>query len=171
MGSLIGRPTNLGSNYWIDVQDGKIPGKSLVGVTGVREGLTDTAFVDVIEPGVTPGLATSAESLEVVSDSAEDGAGGSTGLLALVLFGLDANYDEAIPALVITSGATPVAVPGTYLATRQMIIVGSGTTKRNVGTINLNVVGDASTVRLQMLPERSNTFSSIATSMANASGV
>lgn len=78
---------------------------------------------------------TTAETLSVVSTSAEDNAGG-TGATQIYIDGLDINFDP-LNETVTLNGLTPVVTTSAFYRVNRMFIVGTvGTEGRNVGTIN-----------------------------------
>jgi len=81
-----------------------------------------------------------AQSLEVLSISAEDGAGTETGAGEISINGLDANL-VVQNATITMNGTTVVAIPGTWLAVNRAFINdgSTGSTGSNVGNINIRV--------------------------------
>lgn len=122
-------------------------GISIANVIGVNPDV-DTATVPeaVIANGGTYTFLSSEQTLEVVSDSAQDAAAG-TGARTVRVDLLDASY-APFSVNVSMNGTTPVAVSGgTYLRVNDMRITGVvGSSDSNVGNITLRVAGGGQTI-------------------------
>lgn len=90
---------------------------------------------------------TTAQSLEFLSSSAEDGAGTETGTGEITINGLDANLNNQT-VVVSTNGTSVVTIPGTWLAVNRAYINDgeTGTAGTNVGTITIRVASAGDTV-------------------------
>ena len=99
------------SEYIVSIQAGLVPGASLLRTNAWANELPVAAWEDAW-PGPTDRVPrpTSAQSLEVVSGSA-DNAGGGTGIQRVRVRLLDSSYVES-EVTVILNGTTPVAIPG-----------------------------------------------------------
>lgn len=145
-------PTNLGLNlvrgmrdpllnlseFGIDVASGNIPNMTPRFVVGYSNTI-GTTYADIwMAPGIlsTP---TTAESYEILSDSASDTVAG-VGARTVLLTSLDANGLET-QTLVNLNGTTPVAIPGTHTFTNGLLCVSFGSSAENVGNITLRVSG------------------------------
>lgn len=87
---------------------------------------------------------TTSSSLEVVSSSTSDTSAG-VGARTMLLQGLDANYLEVSQTITL-NGTTPVAIPTQLFRVNSALIMSAGTTKVNVGNINVRVVGSGTVV-------------------------
>ena len=88
--------------------------------------------------------ATAAETLSVVSSSANDTAAG-TGIRTLFISGLDANFEE-ISETVTMNGVTPVNTVNQYMRVNRAYGATCGTGYTNAG--NITVTGAGAVVRL-----------------------
>jgi hypothetical protein len=82
---------------------------------------------------------TSAQSLEVVSDSASDSAAG-TGARTVVVTTLDSSYVEQTQVVTL-NGMTPVALTGTHIHLNSFVVISSGSASSNVGNLSVRVAG------------------------------
>lgn len=125
--------------------NGSLQGISIANVIGVNPDIDiATTPESVISPSGLYTFLSSAQSLEILSDSAQDAAAG-TGARTIRLELLDANYDTVI-VTVSLNGTTPVAVIGSYLRVNDMRITGAvGSNETNVGNVTLRVSGGGTT--------------------------
>ena len=116
--------TYIGSkDFFLEVEKGNVSGWSHIRKFGKIFGCT-TSLTPITITGLyqTP---TSAQSLEIVSSSANDTSAG-TGARTVYVEGLDANF--AVQTVTVTmNGTTPVALTGTWLRVYRMYVVTSGT--------------------------------------------
>jgi len=87
---------------------------------------------------------TTASVLSIVSDSAADDDG-STGCNSVVIYGLDANRDEAIE-VVTMNGTTPVVTTSTWLGVNRVAMYLCGSGKVNAGTITVTETNGSTTM-------------------------
>ena len=81
---------------------------------------------------------TTAQSLELVSDSTDDDAAG-IGALTVQVYGLDENFLE-VDETVILDGIVPVALTeNTYIRMYRAIVLTAGTSETNVGNIFIQI--------------------------------
>ena len=160
--------TSTTGDFFTDVSLGLIPGLTTIPIVTGTNPAVGTSFVDVVDQNEIRGAITSAESLEILSDSADDASAG-TGLRTLLVTSLDEN-DERQNVVVTMNGTTPVAVSGTYLNPERIVGITSGSTGSNVGTITLRVASAGAT-RLQMKPTQGVSFSSIYKVPANTTAL
>jgi hypothetical protein len=115
---------------------------------------------DIWDGGGKYPFATSAETLEIVSDDADDTAAGA-GARTVQVYGLGPNYVKQ-SVLVSMDGASAVILPGTWLRTFRMVVRTAGASGTNEGTIDLQVsVGG--TVRASILPDNGQTLMAVYT--------
>lgn len=87
---------------------------------------------------------TTATTISIVSTDATDDDG-NTGCNSVVLYGLDANRDEAIEVVTL-NGTTPVATTSTWLGLNRVAMFLCGTGKVNAGDITATAVTGSSTM-------------------------
>lgn len=130
-------------DFMIEVAKGNIPGHSHVNKFG-HNGAVAITGEDIWSGGGTYGFfPTSAVSIDIKSDNAEDGAGGSTGALTCVIFGLDANWDEQTSETITLNGTAEVAIAGTWRRIFRLVVLTAGSVETNVGNITVQNVGAA----------------------------
>lgn len=137
------------ASFFLDVSQGKIPGNTGVRLI-MRNPSLGTAFEDVWGPGGTQVKPTATETLEAVSDSAEDDTGGS-GAISISVISLNDEYQEQDALSVNLDGVTPVTLPGGHFRVLLTSVSSSGSTNSNVGTITVRVSGGGAT-RSQIQP-------------------
>jgi len=105
------------------VGEGLVPGYSVTNKFGFHEAVGST-LIPISTAGVyqTP---TTAQSIEIVSDDANDTAAGS-GAQTVTVVGLDANWDEQTVTATM-DGTTPAAITGTWLRVYRAYVETSGT--------------------------------------------
>ena len=135
------------SNFFLEAGKGNIPGYAPIFFTGENEDLADTPETLMARGGRYQAL-TAATTLDVVSDDAADAAAG-TGAQALIIFGLDANYDE-ISEFIVPNGTTPVTTTLQFLRVNAFIVGAFGSNNTNVGTVDLV---DGANILAQILPD------------------
>ena len=141
------------ADSFVEISRGNIPGRSAFAITCGSANVGNAGFTDIWDDATVQVLPTAAETLEIVSDNANDTAAG-TGAREVTLFGgLDANYDPLPPEVVTLNGLTPVVLTGSYLRTRSMRITDSGASRTNEGTITLQVTGGGGAVRQKIRPD------------------
>lgn len=128
--------------FYIEVERGNVDGYSNLHKFG-SNGLIGTAIVPVCTSGFyrTP---TTAVSLEIVSDDANDTSAG-TGAREVTIQGLDADGNEQTQT-VETNGTSAVTINGTWLRVFRMWVSASGsyanqTTPSQLGTITIQESG------------------------------
>lgn len=82
------------------------------------------------------GFPTSAETVQVISSSAEDGAGTATGALTMRIYGLDANYDLQEEDVTL-NGTTGVSTTNTFIRVHRAMVLTSGSALGNVGALTI----------------------------------
>lgn len=86
---------------------------------------------------------TSAQTLEIVSDSANDTAAG-TGARTVLVETLSSSYVTQTQVVTL-NGTTPVALTGTHLIVQSVLVLSSGSTFSNVGNVTVRVSGAGAT--------------------------
>ena len=156
------------SDFLLEVAKGSIPGHIAVPVGAQTPFATNASFLDIWDFNTDLVYATSAESLEIVSDNANDSSAG-TGAQEITVEGLNSDFELADPVVVATDGLTPVSVPGTYMRTSSLAVSDAGSTGGNEGNITLRVSGGGAD-RLRIRTNLQNSFSSHRTIPAGSSG-
>lgn len=133
-----------GNDYFLSVMKGDVPNQSIVNKFG-RNGSVGTSLTH-ISIGNTYATPTTAQDLEIVSESASDNPGG-TGGHKVIVEGLDFNFDPQFEE-VILNGITPVALTKQFLRVFRGFISESGsyvttTTPSHIGRITLRDLGGA----------------------------
>jgi len=114
---------NPSQNFLIEVAKGNIAGHSLVNKFGFNDSVGST--LQPVTDGAVYQTPTTAQSLEVVSSSANDTSAGS-GARTLEIQGLDASF-AAQTVTVSMNGTAAVAVTGTWMRVFRMRVLTSGT--------------------------------------------
>lgn len=123
--------------FYLEVAQGNVPGYSSVNKFGSNDAVATTGE-DIWSAGGTYGFyPTVAQSMELVSTSAEDGVAG-TGAITVKVYGLDANWDE-ISEIVTTNGITEVPLVNKYIRMSRAYAVTAGSTETNVGAISIQI--------------------------------
>lgn len=132
-------------DFSFEVARGRRRGMIEVRQRGINKDLDNAAGEDVTNlTGVSAIVyPSSAESLELVSSSANDTIAG-TGVRTVLVFGLDAGWN-LISETVETNGTTAVALVNTYIRTHLVAIDICGSVNSNDGTLTLRVASAGAT--------------------------
>lgn len=138
----------LGQDFFIDVSRGKHAGISGIIIRGHNPNQTSASgFVDIAESGDLTYL-TVAETMNLVSTSVADDAGG-TGLLNVLIKGIKQNGEEQQEVLQL-NGTANVLTKLAYLRVNFLIALGPvGTAGWNVGNITATA-SSAATIQCEM---------------------
>jgi hypothetical protein len=116
----------------------------------------DAASEEVIANfGGTFSIMTSADTLDVVSTSAQDGVAG-TGALTILITGIDAAYLTQTETVTM-NGVTPVTTSNSWLGINRVVVLTSGTNDGNVGTITIDDTAGTVGTQAQLSPDESVT--------------
>ena len=132
-------PTSNRTLWRLEARAGRIPGISLVDIFGRNPDIdSGSGFEDIWNGGgeYTGLNATAAETISVVSDSADDNAAG-IGARTMRLDGLDADYNEISEEITLT-GLTPVLTVQSFIRCSFAITLTAGSNGEPVGTITAN---------------------------------
>ena len=145
---LVNKTTGLPDNTVKDFRTaallGKVNGARGVAVIGQSPSIQTTDVPHLLwDAKIAYPWQTTAQTLEVVSDSGSDTAAG-TGARTVVVTTLDANHVEQTQVVTL-NGVTPVALTGTHLHINEFLVVTSGSTFSNVGNLTLRVAGAGAT--------------------------
>jgi len=129
------------SDYKHEVATGTRQGREIWNKFGYNEDI-DVGTEVIASWGGTFTPLTTATTLTISSTSVNDTSGG-TGCNSIVIYGIDANRQEAIE-VVTMNGTTPIVTTSTWLGINRaaMFLCGSG--QINDGTIEIDAVTDAS---------------------------
>ncbi len=120
--------------FYLAVQQGKVPGYSIINKFGYNSSIGSGAFETIWEPASNIIFQTSAQTLSVVSSSANDVAAG-TGARTLRIQGLDSSFNLLETTITLT-GTTPVVTTGIeFIRVFRMSVETAGSTGNNVGNI------------------------------------
>ena len=136
-------------DFFLQVAKGDIPGHLGIIIRGHNPNISIAGGeTDIAEQGNLTYL-TSAETMEIVSTSDEDGgAGGDTGLLTLLIQGVDGT-GAAIEEIVTLNGTTDVTTSNSYFRVNSMIGLIVGSTNGNVGSVTATAT-TSSTIQDEM---------------------
>ena len=125
--------------FYLAVQQGKVPGYSMVNKFGYNSSIGSGAFETIWETGNNYPWQSSAVTVDVVSDDANDDVAG-TGARTLRIQGLDGSYNFA-EETVDMDGTTTVTTTQTFLRVFRMSVETAGTSGNNVGNISVTYTG------------------------------
>lgn len=127
-----------------DVGIGRVPGHTRVTASGVNPDVdTGTIPEDIWFTGGLYPFPTTAATLEVLSDSANDAAAG-TGMRTMQVIGLDVNHSE-ITETVTLNGTNVVALANSYLRLNRAQVVSAGSLRTNAGNVTIRETGAGQT--------------------------
>jgi hypothetical protein len=128
-----------GTPFYLEVQQGKIPGYSMVNKFGYNSSIGSGAFETIWETGDDYPWQSSAVTVDVVSDDTNDDVAG-TGARTLRIQGLDGSYNFA-EETVDMDGTTTVTTTQTFLRVFRMSVETAGTSGNNIGNISVTYTG------------------------------
>jgi len=141
-------------DFALAVSRGLVAGHSYVLKYGYNADIDSGTDEDVIEQGGDCAFPTSAESLEIISDSGSDVAAG-TGARTVTVQGIDNSYAYQSQTVTVT-GTLAAAISGTWRRVYRAFVATAGNTNSNVGTLTIRVSGGGAT-RLIISPTKSQT--------------
>jgi len=125
--------------FYLAVQQGKVPGYSMVNKFGYNSSIGSGAFETIWETGDDYPWQSTAVTVDVVSDNTNDDVAG-TGARTLRIQGLDGSYNFA-EETVDMDGTTTVTTTQTFLRVFRMSVETAGTSGNNEGTITVTYTG------------------------------
>jgi hypothetical protein len=126
------RPTD----YKYEVAMGKRQGRTTWNKFGFNADV-DTGGQEIVGSfGGTFNIMTTADTLDVVSSSANDTSAG-TGAQSVLISGIDANF-STITEIVTLNGTTPVTTTNSFLGVNRAVVLASGSGGVNAGTITID---------------------------------
>jgi len=125
--------------FYLAVQQGKVPGYSMVNKFGYNDSIGSGAFETIWETGNNYSWQSTAVTVDVVSDNVNDDVAG-TGARTLRIQGLDGSYNLA-EETVDMDGTTTVTTTQTFLRVFRMSVETAGSSGNNEGTITVTYTG------------------------------
>lgn len=125
------RPTD----FFNEVAQGVRQGWTTWNKWGYNPDIDTAAAEDIWSIGGTFTQLSSAETMDLVSTSANDTSAG-TGARSVIIYGVDANYMEQTEVVTL-NGTTPVTTSNTWLGINRVAIYLAGSTGYNEGDINV----------------------------------
>lgn len=125
--------------FYLAVQQGKVPGYSMVNKFGYNPSIGNISYETIWETGNNYPWQSSAVTVDVVSDNANDDVAG-TGARTLRIQGLDSSFALA-EETVDMDGTTTVTTTQTFLRVFRMSVETAGTSGNNEGNITATYTG------------------------------
>jgi hypothetical protein len=125
--------------FYLAVQQGKVPGYSMVNKFGYNPTIGSGSFETIWETGNNYSWQSTAVTVDVVSDDVNDDVAG-TGARTLRIQGLDGSYNFA-EETVDMDGTTTVTTTQTFLRVFRMSVETAGSSGNNEGTITVTYTG------------------------------
>ena len=125
--------------FYLAVQQGKVPGYSMVNKFGYNPTIGSGSFETIWETGNNYAWQSTAVTVDVVSDNVNDDVAG-TGARTLRIQGLDGSYNFA-EETVDMDGTTTVTTTQTFLRVFRMSVETAGSSGNNEGTITVTYTG------------------------------
>ena len=125
--------------FYLAVQQGKVPGYSMVNKFGYNPTIGSGSFETIWETGDNYSWQSTAVTVDVVSDDVNDDVAG-TGARTLRIQGLDGSYNFA-EETVDMDGTTTVTTTQTFLRVFRMSVETAGSSGNNEGTITVTYTG------------------------------
>ena len=119
--------------FYLAVQQGKVPGYTMVNKFGYNSSIGSGAFETIWETGGQLVFQTTAQTVDVVSGDVNDDVAG-TGARTLRIQGLDSSFD-LVEETVDMDGTTTVTTTQTFLRVFRMSVETAGTSGNNEGDI------------------------------------
>jgi len=153
--------------FYLAVQQGKVPGYSMVNKFGYNSSIGSGSFETIWETGNDYPWQSSAVTVDVVSDDTNDDVAG-TGARTLRIQGLDGSYNLA-EETVDMDGTTTVTTTQQFLRVFRMSVETAGTSGNNEGTITVTYTG-GSDVAATISPGNGQTLMTLYTIPAGYTG-
>jgi len=125
--------------FYLAVQQGKVPGYSMINKFGYNSSIGSGSFETIWETGDDYPWQSTAVTVDVVSDDTNDDVAG-TGARTLRIQGLDGSYNFA-EETVDMDGTTTVTTTQTFLRVFRMSVETAGTSGNNIGNISVTYTG------------------------------
>jgi len=128
-----------GTPFYLEVQQGKIPGYSMINKFGYNSSIGSGSFETIWETGNNYPWQTAQATLDVVSDNANDDVVG-TAARTLRIQGLDSSY-ALVEETVDLDGTNTVTTTQQFLRVFRMSVETAGSFGNNQGTITVTYTG------------------------------
>ena len=128
-----------GIPFYLEVQQGKVPGYSMINKFGYNPSIGSISFETIWETGNDYPWQTAQATLDVVSDDTDDDVAG-TGARTLRIQGLDGSYNLA-EETVDMDGTNTVTTTQEFLRVFRMSVETAGSSGNNEGTITVTYTG------------------------------
>ena len=125
--------------FYLAVQQGKVPGYSMINKFGYNPSIGSISFETIWETGNDYPWQTAQATLDVVSDDTDDDVAG-TGARTLRIQGLDGSYNLAEETIDM-DGTTTVTTTQEFLRVFRMSVETAGSSGNNEGTITATYTG------------------------------
>lgn len=159
----------LPGSFNLNISRGKVPGFFVIHKFGRNPQIdTNTDPEDIWDGGGIWVAPTQARIHQIVSSSAEDGAGALTGALTLRILALDSKYKRVQEDLTL-NGQSNVSTVRAYTMIYRILILTAGSNGSNVGTITATADTDG-TVTAQINPTNNQTGMAIYQIPSNMKG-
>jgi len=124
-------------DYRYKIALGQVNGATTVNKFGYNPDVDTTTDPEIIAFfGGTFAIMTSADTLDVVSDDAQDGVAG-TGALTVLITGIDGSHNT-ITETVTMNGVSAVTTSNSFLGVNRVVVLSSGTDDANKGNITID---------------------------------
>lgn len=124
------------SDFHTEVALGKRQGSSTWNKFGYNLDVASASAELIASWGGAFQYLTTGETIDVVSDSANDVVTTGTGAQSIVVYGVDSNWDEQTE-IINMNGLTTVTTTSTWIGINRISIYLAGTGKQNAGTISV----------------------------------
>ena len=129
--------SSAGVDFGLEVALGKIPGYEMIERFGHNQDLDAAAEETIWDNGGRITYLTVGETLTIVSSSAsDDGSPVGVGARTILIRGVNSLWEDTTE-IVTLDGTTPVITTSTWLGVNNAIVLTSGTSKANVGSITI----------------------------------
>lgn len=153
----ISLPAN--EDFLSKVAKGLVKGHSLENKFGRNPAVANTGSEDVWDNGGDYPFQSTAQAVEIISDSTDDDDGG-IGANTVEVFYYDNNGDQQ-SVVATMNGTTAVALGVSARSVYRMVVKVSGTSKTNVGNISVRLVSTPSTILGKILATNGQTLMAI----------
>ncbi len=109
---------------------------------GINTAVGNSSYEDIWAQGGSLSYLTSAETMNIASGNANDGAGDSSGALTVTIEGLNGNWNEVTEDITL-NGTNNVPTSETYLRVHRMFVTSVGSNGTNVGAITATAASAA----------------------------
>lgn len=134
------------NDYFLELSKGNIPQHSTINKFGFNLDIdTGTDPETIWSAGGLYTFPSSADTLKIISNDADDNGTGTTGALTIKVQGLDANYD-VIEEDFTLNGQTAVTGSKEFLRVYRSFVTSAGSSEHNEGVITINNSDDTLTL-------------------------